>query len=351
MKLLSFFTLLFLSHLAFSQVGFDTADYQYLQTEAERMGFHGTMKIVSSGKPVWEYHNGWADPAGKIPNASTVRYPLSSLTKPMLAVLVLQLVEQGKLALHTPIAAYLPKDERLPNDHLITVWHLLSDTSGLGSFSASPAYQPHSSYSVEALYRLVQGAPLGQHRPGITLNTSSSSYLVLARMLELHYGDHIAAILEDRLFNNLKINDFSYSGYAFGMTVDSTGQWTVREPIPACDRNIGEGIFLSMDEYHLFLQAVISETYLSPKSRKLMWSAVARPVHEPAYVQYGLGWSREDPEDLLFVGAHGSTSGYQCAFRYLPQFETYIYTFSNHENGAEGLFMTALKLLIAKNKS
>lgn len=60
------------------------------------------------------------------------QFPIASLSKPITALAVMQLVDEGAVNLDTPIKTYLPEleinDSRAAN---ITIRHLLSHTSGL----------------------------------------------------------------------------------------------------------------------------------------------------------------------------------------------------------------------------
>src|SRR4051794_22620214 len=57
-------------------------------------------------------------------------FPVASLTKPVVAVAVMQLVEDGAIGLDDPVAKFIPEFE-LQGKGAITVRHLLTHTSGL----------------------------------------------------------------------------------------------------------------------------------------------------------------------------------------------------------------------------
>ena len=71
------------------------------------------------------------------PPSVTDHYRIGSNTKPMTATVVLQLVQEGKLALEDPIAKYRPD---VPNGKNITIAQLLSMRSGLASYTEDPAF-------------------------------------------------------------------------------------------------------------------------------------------------------------------------------------------------------------------
>ncbi len=64
---------------------------------------------------------------------------LASVTKPIAATGVLQLVERGKILLHEPIANHWP-EFAINHKESVTLWHLLTHTSGLDeSYSERPS--------------------------------------------------------------------------------------------------------------------------------------------------------------------------------------------------------------------
>ncbi|MFX0046502.1 MAG: serine hydrolase domain-containing protein [Candidatus Hermodarchaeota archaeon] len=83
--------------------------------------------IVKNQKLIWARGIGYADIENKIPASPTTLYRLASTSKPFAAVLIMQLVEQGKLTLDTPMAKF-----RVPPRHRekpTLVRHVLSHTS------------------------------------------------------------------------------------------------------------------------------------------------------------------------------------------------------------------------------
>ena len=73
---------------------------------------------------------GFGDLEQKLPVLETQLFEIGSITKSFVGLLCMQLVEEGKLDLRTPVIEYLPW-LRLKSDHPITTHHLLTHSSGL----------------------------------------------------------------------------------------------------------------------------------------------------------------------------------------------------------------------------
>jgi CubicO group peptidase (beta-lactamase class C family) len=87
----------------------------------------GMTAAISKGQEiVWARGFGFADVATDRPAADTTVYHLASLTKPFAAVMLMQLVNEGKISLDDPVSQY---GVNLSSNGTIRVRHLLSHTS------------------------------------------------------------------------------------------------------------------------------------------------------------------------------------------------------------------------------
>ena len=89
--------------------------------------------VVKKGKVLWTGAYGWANREQKIPVTNETLFQVASVSKPVTACVVMQLVEQGKLSLDADINEVLPFPVRNPKHPKgpITLKHLLTHTSGI----------------------------------------------------------------------------------------------------------------------------------------------------------------------------------------------------------------------------
>ncbi len=71
--------------------------------------------IVRNGKLYWMKSYGYADIQKKIPASKDLVFPIGSITKQSTSVMLLQLVEQGKVRLSDPVEKYLPEVNKMQN--------------------------------------------------------------------------------------------------------------------------------------------------------------------------------------------------------------------------------------------
>jgi CubicO group peptidase (beta-lactamase class C family) len=163
---------------------------------------------------------GKQDVGQNIPMAKDSIFRIASMTKPVTSVVIMMLVEQGKIRLDDPISKYLPEYKRreviatfnekdgTPTTHPakreITIRHLLTHTSGLGYDFTSP--------TIAALLKQTgkaeQDLPL-LFEPG-TQWLYSTSPGVLGDLLKKLSGQSLEQHFKEKVFQPLQMPDTSF---------------------------------------------------------------------------------------------------------------------------------------------
>lgn len=185
-----------------------------IAADAARHGFSGTVLVQADGSAPVLHTRGLADIAHGVPHGAGTRYRVASITKLFTAVLVLQLRDEGRLALDAPIARYLPGYAGAGATR-VQVRHLLNHTSGIASFEniasdtnaiehGIPVYQlPHTT---DALLRdFASGALLRE--PGTAFEYNNGDYVVLGKIIEAIEGRGFEAVLQTRILDPLGLRD------------------------------------------------------------------------------------------------------------------------------------------------
>jgi len=100
-----------------------------------------SIAIVYDQELVWSKGFGYSNVDKKIPATSHTIYRIASITKLFTSTAIMQLRDQGKLQLDDPITKFLPWfniKHRFPDAPEITIWNLLTHTSGLPREAAFP---------------------------------------------------------------------------------------------------------------------------------------------------------------------------------------------------------------------
>ena len=153
------------------------------------------------------------------------RSPIASITKPITAVAVLQLVEAGDVVLHEPLSTYLPElgPTARPDDPAldrITPWHLLTHTSGLADLDlAWYAAAPRTPRDVVA--ELCRATP--EFAPGSAYRYATDTFHLLAEIVRRISGRPFREFLRDRLFEPLRMPATSFDPDELGSSVAIEG--------------------------------------------------------------------------------------------------------------------------------
>ncbi|QDP96044.1 beta-lactamase family protein [Microlunatus elymi] len=190
----------------------------------------GAAAVVSQdGRPVRRAAAGLADiPAGRRMRADD-RFRIASVTKTFVATVVLELVQEHRLALDQPIAGLLR--EPVPNADKITVRELLNHSSGLFDYSYATGFDPGADYTPAQLIAMaVQHPPY--FAPGTGFFYSSTNYIVLGEVVRQLTGHSIAYEVHSRLIDRLGLRGTSFPSTATPVPRQARG-YAFASPLPS----------------------------------------------------------------------------------------------------------------------
>lgn len=146
------------------------------------------------------------------PIKPTDHYRVASQTKSFTAVVVLQLVDAGKVALDEPIESYLPGlvQGNGYDGNTITIRHLLQHFSGFPTDDApNPEQSPDGTYTLEALVRDGLDNPPAA-KPGEAFHYSNTNYNILGMLIEKLTGKPVREEITGRIIEPLGLSETSY---------------------------------------------------------------------------------------------------------------------------------------------
>ncbi|HZF68447.1 MAG TPA: serine hydrolase [Gemmatirosa sp.] len=170
-----------------------------------------TMAMVRGTDTLVLQGYGWADTAARRAAGPGTVYRVGSITKQFTAAAILQLVEQGRLALGDTLGRFLPQ---YPRWRHVTVRQLLNHTSGIPSYTGSAAWAARSARMAEAVapdtvLGFVAAQPF-DFAPGTAFRYNNTGYFLLGQVLERVTGQPYAALLRERFFQPLGMSGAAY---------------------------------------------------------------------------------------------------------------------------------------------
>lgn len=275
---------------------------RYIGCEMKERGIPGVALAISRrGRIVTQRAYGLASVQNDAPVTPRTRFAIASITKPITAVGIMLLVEDGKLDLEAPVSRYLtdaPLEWRR-----MTVKHLLNHTSGMPGLDAGWSQRTKQQgydlvrslsrdRSAEQEYKLARRDPL-LFQPGTNWTYSDVGYFLLGVITERVSGMPWRDFVRRRIFTPLGMTD-SYVLDQWGIYKDEARLYTIREGVLANARRDLQietpsyhGIFSNVIDLTKFDAALYTDRLLTAESRRAMWS----PTKLPGGVfPYGLGW-------------------------------------------------------------
>jgi CubicO group peptidase (beta-lactamase class C family) len=193
-----------------------TAIDAYVETQMRRLHIPGAALAVIEGNQILHLRGfGQARPGGEAPSPQTPFF-IGSLTKSITALAVMQLVEDGKIGLDTPVQRYLPwfRVEDPQASAQMTVRHLLNQTSGLPSLPGELALADFDDRpdAAERQARALSSLKI-THPVGEVCEYSNLNYNLLGLILEAASGESYPDYIQTHIFDPLEMRH-SYTSRA-----------------------------------------------------------------------------------------------------------------------------------------
>jgi len=207
-----------------SAPGSDPAsDLQALLNEGIAGGIPGLSAAVVNGDGlVWTGVAGLADLETGTPVSADMMFGIGSITKTFVAVVVLQLVEEGLLDLDATSADLLGSAVALtPNADKATIAQLLNHTGGIPSWEDDPVWISDgrgATLDVDHIWGKTQTIPyIDGHEPlaaaGAEYSYANTNYTLLGMIIEKVTGEEAVDEIHRRVLDPLGLEDIHLEGF------------------------------------------------------------------------------------------------------------------------------------------
>ncbi len=348
-----------------TKINADSLDH-YLPELMHRANVQGmAIAVFNNNKAVYKKTFGYSRADTKKPLLPTTNIYGASLSKSVFSLLVMKLVQQGKLDLDKPLQEYLPHPiyEYL---HLKR-WH--DDYSSLKTDSlyakiTARMCLDHTSGFPNWRWDMPDQQLKVRETPGKRFSYSGEGMVYLQVVLEKMLGQSLEKLMNKEIFGPLKMNHSAYTfkpefeqDYSFGH--DTNGK--LYEKDKDNEARAPSTMETTLNDMSLFVEGVLQKKVIGSKATGDMFSPQLRlrsvmqmgplsrkdtDANDGIQLSYGLGWGMLKSPYGWGVFKEGHGDGFQHYMILFPQQKTAVLIMTNSDNG-ERIFKKLLELTIA----
>jgi len=311
--------------------------------------FSGTLLVAKGDKVLLTMAAGEASKAFHVPNNIDTKFNLGSMNKMFTSTAVVQLAERGRLSLDDPIGksideSWLPKEVT----GKITVRHLLTHSSGLGSY-----FNETYSKSSRALFRKLDDYKTlikddrPAFEPGSRYQYSNTGMFLLGVIIEKVTGEDYFSYIRKAIYEPAGMTntdcyemDYPVENLAIGYSPDpkSPYGWQNNLYKHVIKGGPAGGGFSTVKDLHKFALALLGGKYLSKESLKEMWT-------DHLGANYGYGFNVSEGPEGKVVGHGGGFDGINSDLSIYLDSGYIVAVMSNTDRGASSVAAKIGRLL------
>jgi CubicO group peptidase (beta-lactamase class C family) len=309
-----------------------------LRAYNEKKQFNGSALVAENGKVILSKGYGFANMEWQIPNTPDTKFRLGSITKQFTSMVIMQLVNEGKIGLDEKITTYLT-DYRKDTGDKVTVRHLLTHTSGIPSYTSLPGFfqnQSRDPYKVTDFIKKYTSGDL-EFTPGSKFEYDNSGYFLLGAIIEAVTGKPYEEALRERIFKPLGMADTGYDHSnrilpkrAAGYQLTPDGY----ENAAYLDMSIpyaAGSLYSTVEDLYKWDRALYTDRLLPSDAKKVMFT--------PVLNNYAFGWAvgrmklDDGKTEVATIGHNGGINGFATVIVRMPDTQDLVVLLDNTMRG------------------
>ncbi|WP_298903862.1 serine hydrolase [uncultured Psychroserpens sp.] len=328
---------LLLSNLCFSQ----EQNYQQLDSFFDILDKHdklmATMTITKNNEEVYNRAIGLSDVEKGIRNNDKTKFRIGSISKAFTAVMIFQLIDEGRITLNTPLSMFYPK---IPGSENIKISNLLNHSSGLYNITNDPNFGDwmlkHSTKG-EMLARIKKYSL--DFNPGEKTEYSNTNYLLLGYIVEALDKDLYPQCLQRRILKKIGLKNTYYGGKIGAKANESQSYvfegkaWNLHPETDMSNPGGAGAVVSTSKDLSKFMNALFEGKLMSGSS----FEAMKKTNNEDTC--HGLFYANMNNVDLY--ASEGGIDGFQSMLVHVPLTKTTIALVAN------GLDFSKMRIMLA----
>jgi len=296
-----------------------------------------SVAVARDGRVILARGYGMANVAHSVAVTPDTVFHIASISKNILAAVVLQLVDEGKLRLDDDVTKYVPEAPTL--GHHVTVRQLLNHTSGIYSFTSLPdaANNERLELTHEQVLGLIKDKPF-DFEPGTRWRYDNSAFYLAGMVVERVTKQEYGAYVREHVFKPLGMSSASLcyarmvvphlaSGYEVdGGALVNAAFMTWKLPFA------GGAVCATATDLAKWQAALDSGRVLTPSSLALMRTPTT--LADGTKIDYGLGTRLGSLDGHRVLGHTGSGGGFRSVLASFPDDHLTVVVLINTDDGS-----------------
>ncbi|UCC39206.1 MAG: beta-lactamase family protein [Candidatus Aminicenantes bacterium] len=315
----------------------------------ERDVFSGSVLIAKGDEVLLTQACGEASKRFHVPNNIDTKFNLGSMNKMFTATSIVQLAEKGVLSYEDPISKYVD-ESWLPKEitSKITIHHLLTHTSGLGSYF-NKTYMDGARArfrNVDDFKPLVEGDK-PTFEPGKRFRYSNTGMLLLGVVIESVTGGSYFDYIRKNIYEAAGMKnsdsyemDYPVENLAIGYSPDLKSEYAWQNNLfkHVIKGGPAGGGFSTVGDLHKFARALLTGKLVSVDSLKILWK-------DYVSADYGYGFKVAEGPSGKVVGHGGGFPGINGNLDVFVDTGYIVAVLSNYDRGASPVAQKISQLL------
>jgi serine beta-lactamase-like protein LACTB, mitochondrial len=271
-----------------------------------------SVALVIDDRLAWSQGFGLADIENEVPARANTVYRIASISKPIAATAVMQLVERGRVNLDDPVQKHVPAFP-VKGEQTITIRHLLTHTSGIRHYRDREMESSREYGTVIEALAIFRDDPL-LFAPGTKYNYSTYAYNLLGAVVESASGLSFEEYLRANVWKPAGM-DATYFDHVSQIIPHRAEQYvrdgTTMRNAPLADLSnkwAGGGVLSTAEDLGRFHIALDAGKLLKPETLAQMYTPYR--LAGGGETTYGLGWMvSKDDRGRTWIGHSGGATG------------------------------------------
>ncbi len=309
--------------------------------------FSGTILLAKNGDPLFKKAYGLASKRFDVKNEIDTKFNLGSMNKMFTGIAICQLAEKGKLSFDDLVRTHLPDYPNREIADQVTIHHLLTHTSGMGSYWNQKFQETWPTLrTVKDLLPLFVDDPLS-FDPGTRFGYSNSGPIVLGLIIEKitgkTYYDYVREHICEpagMIHTDCYEMDRPVPNLAIGYTRTSLDGHRSNRKSPRRNNLFlhtvkggpAGGGFSTAEDLLLFSKALMNHKILAPESTKILTTGKVS-MGSPE-MQYAYLFGDHLEKGHRFFGHNGGAPGINAEFSVYPDLGYTVVVLSNYDEAA-----------------